>query len=434
MGTLRRIRRLAADTPARRDRQVDLLRAVAIAAVVMGHWLVVYVSDDGGLHGGSALETVPWTRPLTWLFQVMPIFFLVGGFANAASFTSHRDGGGTASSWILRRTDRLVRPTTALLGVLTVAALSARTLGADSALIGMGVWAAAIPLWFLVVYLAVVVLTPLTHALHRRYGLVVPVVLAALVGVGDAARMAWHIPYVDQGNFLFAWLAVHQAGFAWQDGRLPARRSVTLPLVLGGLAALVALTVPGPYPISMVGVNTSPPSLALLALAVAQTGLAMWLQDPVNRWLRRLRPWTVVVAVNSVIMTLFLWHMTAAVLGVLALYPTGVLPDPPAGSTAWVLLRVPWIVVLALILGVLVAVFGPIEQRSGPLPDPRAAPVVPALAGTAGVLGGLLGAASAGPGDHGVAGLPTPALVAYFAGAAVLRHARRRRSTHPPLV
>ncbi|MFD2354186.1 hypothetical protein ACFSTC_40265 [Nonomuraea ferruginea] len=43
----------------------------------------------------------------------------------------------------------------------------------------------------------------------------------------------------------------------------------------------------------------------------------------------------------------------------------------------------------------------------------------------AGVLAGLLVAAVAGPGDHGPTGLSTPGLVAYFAGAAILRHARR---------
>ncbi|TMR97213.1 acyltransferase [Nonomuraea basaltis] len=431
---MREMRRLAERTPTHRDRHVDLLRAIAITAVVAGHWLAMHVTYDGSLRGGSVLELVPWTRPLTWLFQVMPVFFLVGGYANAASLTAHRDRGGDATTWTLRRTDRLVRPTTALLAVLTGTALLARVSGADPRLIGMGVWVAGIPLWFLVAYLAVVVLTPPMHALHRRYGLAVPIVLAVLVGVGDVATLALGVPVVGQANFLFAWLSVHQLGFAWQDGRLPARWSVGLPLAFLGLAVLVVLTVVGPYPISMVGLtgeevqNTSPPTLALLALATAQTGLALSVHDPACRWLRRLRPWTVVVAVNSVVMTLFLWHMTAAVLGAMALYPTGLLPAPPPGSPTWVLLRLPWLIVLTLILGVLVMVFGPVERRAGPSPAPGAAAGAMAgvvtLLGMAGVLGGLLGVAMAGPGDHGPAGLPTMALIGYFAGAAVLRFAR----------
>ncbi|MDA0634411.1 acyltransferase [Nonomuraea sp. MCN248] len=430
MRALRRISKLAEETPAHRDRQADLLRAAAIVTVITGHWLSVYVTYDGGFEGGSVLDVAPWTRWLTWLFQVMPIFFLVGGFAGAASFTSHRSRGGTAVTWVLGRTDRLVRPTTCLLAVLAAGAVTARAAGVDPGLIGTAVWLAAIPLWFLVAYLAVVSLTPFMYGLHRRYGLYVPILLTVLVGVGDAARLSTGVSRAGYASFLLAWLAVYQLGFSWQDGRLTARRGTGPALALGGFAALVALTVAGPYPISMVAAageemqNTSPPTLALLALAAAQTGLALWVREPANRWLRRSRPWTVVVAVNSVIMTAFLWHMTAALFGVLALYPTGVLPEPPPGSPAWLAWRVPWLLVLALFLAVLVAVFGPVEQRAGPRPDPRRSPVVAACAGMAGVVAGLLAAAVGGPGDHGLTGLPVPALAAYFAGAAILRYAR----------
>lgn len=434
------MRRAAERTPAHRDRHVDLLRAVAIGAVVAGHWLAVHVTvEDGGPRGGNVLDVVPWTRPLTWLFQVMPIFFLVGGFANAASLTSYRRRGGNAVEWTLRRTDRLMRPTTTLLVVLVAGALAARAAGAGGHLAGLAVWLAGIPLWFLAAYVAVVALTPLMYAAHRRFGLAVPVVLAGLVGLGDAARWSPAVPYAGEANYLLAWLAVHQLGIAWRDGRLPARRGVALPMAGLGLLALVALTVAGPYPISMVGAatgeeiqNTAPPTLALLALAVTQTGLALLLHDAGNRWLRRRRPWTAVVAVNSVIMTVFLWHMTAVVLAVPILHAAGLLPQAVPGSPAWVLLRLPWLAVLAVILGVLVALFGRVERRTGPLPVPGGAtgplPFARTFAGVAAVLAGLLGIALAGPGEHGPAGMPTWALLGYLAGAAVLRHARRAAS------
>jgi hypothetical protein len=203
-------------------------------------------------------------------------------------------------------------------------------------------------------------------------------------------------------------------------------------MAFAGLVVLVLLTVAGPYPISMVGLageeiqNTSPPTLALLALAATQTGLALSLRGPAARWLRRPRPWTVVVAVNSVIMTLFLWHMTAAVLGALALHRTGVLVDPP-GSPAWLLMRLPWLAVLTLILGVLVLVFGPVERRAGPRPAPGAAAGavagVLAVLGLGGVLAGLLGVALTGPDAHG---WPITTLITYFTGAGILRFARWR--------
>lgn len=53
----------------------------------------------------------------------------------------------------------------------------------------MGCGFAAIPLWFLSVYLVIVALSPLMWALHRRYGAAVPLTLIVLVAAGDLARL-----------------------------------------------------------------------------------------------------------------------------------------------------------------------------------------------------------------------------------------------------
>ncbi|MGW0811724.1 acyltransferase family protein [Streptomyces viridiviolaceus] len=448
------LRELAERTPPQRERYVDLLRALAIVIVVLGHWMVIVVTGgDDGVDGFSALEVLPWGRPVTWLFQVMPVFFFVGGFANAASLTSHTRRGGGVGDWLLDRSARLVRPTTVLLVTLAASALIARPAGVDPVQVGRAVWLSAIPLWFLLVYLLMVFLTPLMHGLHRRAGLVVPLVLVALVAAGDVMRLAFDASTLQLGNYLFAWLAVHQIGFAWQDGTLPVRPGVAVPLLAGGAAAAVLLTVAGPYPVSMVDVpgtsfrNLSPPTLALLALATAQLGLVLLLRDAGERRLQRLGPWTAVIAVNSVIMTVLLWHMSAFVVVAAAVYATGLLPLPrPPGATGeWLLWKLPWLVALFAVLGVFLAVFGRVERR-GPrggdrwldpvaslsrwmpraLGRPRSRATVTAVGYAATVLG-LLGVAFAGPADHGLLGLPAGALAVFLAGAALLRTARAAR-------
>jgi hypothetical protein len=445
-GEMHRLREYAERTPPRRERYVDLLRAVAILIVVLGHWMVIVVtSGTRGVDGFSALKVLPWGRPITWLVQVMPVFFMVGGFANAASLTSRTRGGGDIGEWLLNRSARLVRPTTLLLVTLAAAALTARLAGVDPAQVGRAVWLASIPLWFVLVYLVVVCLTPLMHRLHRRTGLVVPLVLVGLVAVGDMARLAFDAAALQRGNYLFAWLAVHQIGFAWQDGTLPVRPKVALPLLVGGGAVAVLLTVVGPYPISMVDIpstrfrNLSPPTLALLALATAQLGLVLLLRDAVERRLGRLGPWMAVIAVNSVILTVLLWHMSAFVLVVAAVHPSGLfpLPQPPEDTGVWLLWKLAWLSVLFIALGILVAVFGRVETRGlrrgagasrswwtpGALlrPWPRA---VATIVGYAACVLGLLGSAAAGPADRGPLGLPTVALAVFLAGAALLRAAR----------
>ncbi|MEU9046304.1 MULTISPECIES: hypothetical protein [unclassified Kitasatospora] len=67
----------------------------AVGAVVLGHCLLTDVTYQGGyLSGCNALQYVARGRRLTLLFQVMPIVFLVGGYANAVSWRAHREDGG----------------------------------------------------------------------------------------------------------------------------------------------------------------------------------------------------------------------------------------------------------------------------------------------------------------------------------------------------
>jgi peptidoglycan/LPS O-acetylase OafA/YrhL len=445
------IQELAARTPSSRRRDLDLLRAAAIAAVVLGHWIIVTVerTSDGRLTGFSALPELPWAHALTWLFQVMPVFFLVGGAVNAISWTGSRTRGGTATRWLLDRSARLFPPVTALLLVVAAGAAVARLAGATPDVVAEAVALVILPLWFLVVYLGVTALTPLTHRLHERHGLAVPLALVAGVAVGDVLRIATGNELCAAGSFAFGWLAIHQVGYAWHDGtlRLGTRRAATLVVV--GLGILLILTGPGPYPVSMVTVpgaaiqNPSPPTLALLTLAATQLGLVALVGRQSRRWLTRPRPWAFVVAINTVVLTVYLWHLVAALVGALALDMLGLLPPSDPGTVGWWLGRVPWLVALAAVLAVLVVLLGPVETRgparrapAGAVDGRRAragaglaaalARPVPVVGAYAAAVAGLLWLTVAGEmgGLDGPFTVPTGALVLVLGSAAVLRFGR----------
>lgn len=411
--------------------------------VILGHWLVSYIDYDrrGRLTGHSALESMPWAYPLTWVFQVLPVFFMVGGYANAASLTSHRARGEEAVTWLQDRAGRLVRPTTTLLLVLVAGALIAWPVGADPTEVRMAVWTATIPLWFLLAYLVVVSLAPVSYALHRRFGAAVPLVLLGLVALGDVARLTGNSP-LAYGSYLFGWVAIHQVGYFWRDGRLPVGPLRALPLLLGGVLALVLLTVPGPYPVTMIDIggirikNSSPPTLALLATAATQLGLIMVTYHRAQAWLRRRRPWQLVVGVNSVLLTMFLWQMSAVLLVAGALSWAGVLPTPKVDTAHWWLWRLPWLVMLSLVLAVLVAIFARVETHRVHHPEARPAWVpVPlcrlltssaprlllTVGGYAAVVIGLLLNSITPRGDPERLGIPPLALAVYLAGALALR-------------
>ncbi|HWD48253.1 MAG TPA: DUF4383 domain-containing protein [Actinomycetota bacterium] len=55
----------------------------------------------------------------------------------------------------------------------------------------------------------------------------------------------------------------------------------------------------------------SPPTVCIVALTVWQLGLVMLARPRVSAWLARRGPWTAVIAVGSMAMTLYLWHLPA---------------------------------------------------------------------------------------------------------------------------
>lgn len=414
---------------------MDLLRAVSICMVVLGHWLVgTFTVTENDIAPENLLAVAPWTHPFTWLFQVMPVFFLVGGFSNAASLAAQRRKGGTVPAWLRQRALRLLRPTAVFLVVLLTARLVALSLGVDETLVAHATWAATTPLWFLVVYLAVVVVAPLAVAAHARWGPMVVAVLVAGVVVGDALRVTTGSDGSAAANYLLAWLAVHQAGIAWFDGELPRRPAGAWALVGGGLGAALLLTGLGPYGVAMVGAavppaltNTAPPTIALLAVATAQIGAVLLLRGPAERWLEHPRVWTGVVLLNSVILTVFLWHMAALVIAGLALVRTGIYPYPPVASGAWFALRLPWLAVLSVLL---VGIVGLMSRWEAPIrADPRERPSPWAVGvGVGAVLVGmtLLGVTDTRGLAPTVVGIPVVELALVGTGLAVLVRAGRR--------
>jgi len=362
---------LAAKTPESRNRYVDLLRAVSIFAVVFGHWLMAapYVSD-GAIHISSMLEHQQWTRWMTWVFQVMPVFFLVGGYSNGISWQSAQRKGQTYGAWLQVRLQRLVGPVLPLIAMWIILAAGAQAIGLRPEMVKVASQMALIPIWFLAVYVFVVVLVPITYSAWQRFGFKSFGILVLAAVVDDLLFFAADLKALGWLNYALVWLAVHQLGYAWRDGYMAGLRQ-GLMWVIGGGVVLAGLITIGPYPVSMVSVpgqeisNTLPPKISMLALGIVQCGLLLSIEAPVRRWLSRPAPWTVVVLVNSMIMTVFLWHLTASTLAIgcaLLFNDVGLLSTP--GSGAWWAIRPVWLLVYLLALLPFALGFGRFERSA----------------------------------------------------------------------
>jgi len=407
-----------------RNRYADLLRVVAIGGVVYGHWLLISVTyRDGRLSGADALDYIGWGRWVTWLFQVMPIFFLVGGYVNSRSWAAHHARGQTWTVWVRDRAMRLWWPTAVFLVAAVLAVTAATAAGASRAELAEAGWLAALQLWFLPVYLLLIALTPVMLAAHRRWGLAVPAVMAAAAALVDVCVAGPHLHVIGYANYLLVWGSIHQWGFGWQDRSLTRARWCPYALAAGGAALLAGLVVWGPFTVDMVGSgNTNPPSIALLAYAAAQVGLLLAAEPAVSRLLAGPGLWPRVRRLNASVMTIYLWHFVPVIVIAAAFYPTGVMPQPAIGTAQWWELRPAWLLLLTVVLVPLVLVLEWAEQPMLRLPagvgPPGSWSPVLLLLGLAASMVGLARLAIAGfaPDGH----LPALVLTACAVGLAAI--------------
>jgi hypothetical protein len=330
-----------------RDVVLDVARAGALAVVVLWHWAFTTIDVQAdGPHVGNPVGVVPGLWALTWVLQVMPLFFLVGGAVHAAALSS-RGGDGFVS----RRLRRLVVPALPLLAPATLVFAAATAFGHDA--LARTVVRVVSPLWFAATYSVLVAVAPTAWRAQQRWPIGTPVALAVAVAVVDAGRFlaGWDHPLYVLLSFAVVWAAVHQLGFAWASLR-GTRTGTKVAVAAGGYAALAVLVVGLGYPASMVGVageevsNMGPPDAAVVALGVGQLGLLALAAPALARFATsRLRA---VDAAASWSMTVFVWHLGAWLVAYLGVRAVGIGVPGEIGA-AWWLQRPLWVLLPALV-------------------------------------------------------------------------------------
>ncbi|QHC21261.1 acyltransferase family protein [Streptomyces sp. GS7] len=349
-------------TPVHRDRAVDGLRALALLSVPTGHWLLGGFTRgaDGALHNASPLTACGFLAPLSWLLQMLGIFFLVGGYASVLSLRRATARGDTTGAWLRGRIVRLGRPVLGVTAVWAALLPLLYSLGVPVATLRTGATLVIQPLWFVGVYVLVTALTPYCARAARRMGGWAAAPLLAAVAVVDFLRYGPYAeampPWLSLLNLLPGWMFAYQLGVSWGERRLGRRAAWTL--LLGGAALFAALLLFFHYPASMVGVpgqdrtNSHPPSLLVLALAAAQSGAAILLRDRLAALLRRPVLWAPVVMINLCAMTILCWHQTAMFSAAVPFSLAGAVPGLTVApdSPGWILARLAWLPVFAVLL------------------------------------------------------------------------------------
>ena len=412
--------------PVVRDRSIDVIRSASLVLVVLLHATMVGVTLAGGRPVfENALET-EWFAPVSWFVQMMPLFFLAGGFTGIVSWRRARARGTGSATFIAGRLQRLLAPAVAMFAVIAVSLLALTIAGMPADIVATAGFRISQPLWFLGVFTLAQALVPLLAGWHERAPRSTMGALTATVLLIDAVRFASGNDAVGYLGLAAVWILIQQLGFWDADGRIDrlTRRARAL-LAVALIAVAVLLTVAGPYPADMYA-NQDPPTLLLALLGGAQLALFSLARPMIRRLVERRRVAAVVDWISARAMTIYLWHMPMliALAGVSALAAgAGLLELPELHSTSWWITRPAWLIVAAVSVAAVSMTAARFERR------PHAAPTASGARAAAGV---ALGVGSVVL--MFVAGLSWQvAVTCALMGALAVRLASTRRGD-PPLV
>lgn len=359
---------IAQRTPADRDRAIDVIRIVSLIGVVAGHTIMATsIIDHEVFRWGNLLTTSVVFQALTWVFQIMPLFFFAGVAASVASYGSGTSWGG----WLLKRCTRLYRPVFYYLAFWAVALLILKPLlpiHVYEPVAGISTQL----LWFLGAYVLVLAAVPLLARITTLGRLVAAVAgTYALVALVDTIRINDH-SWAALGYLNFVvWLIPGMLGVAYRRGLLTT--TAALRVGLGMLAVNVALVWAGPYELSLVGIETqhiknmTPPSLLLAGHAIMMCAFAIAAAPAISRWAARPQVWRLAVIGNTGAMTLYLWHMPA-LLGMHLAFDLAGLPRYP-GQPHFLVLSVYQMTIMAALVAGLFLLLRPLENNPLPLWD-----------------------------------------------------------------
>ena len=334
-------------TPAGRDRVLDLVRIVSLLVVVTGHAVMAVVTvsgsgDDTTLRLDNLLGVLPGLQPITWVLQVLPLFFFAGAAASAIPWVREGGAGRTGGwgPWLVSRSLRLYRPLAAYVLFWAVVLLAASTVlpaGVRGPLAGVATQLA----WFLGIYVMVLACVPLLARIRTPRALVATVAgLALAVALVDAGRLGGVLPSAAGFvNFVLAWLVPATLGVGYLRGLL-ARGPVAVAVILAFVADVLLVAV-GPYEVSLVTVpgqvisNMTPPSLLVVGHSVVLCGLAVLLRPALARLAARPRAWRWIAIGNGGAMTIYLWHLPCLVVTLLVFPLVGLVAGPHDSAYAW---------------------------------------------------------------------------------------------------
>jgi len=317
------------NTSISRERFIDFLKTFGLLLLVFNSFSFLNINYSGGeyLIINNSFSSSNFSI-VTWFTVGLPIFIFSMGFTNLIAWYSNVGRDGSQWNYLADRINSLLGPVLVLIFAVSISLnvllrsnlipnyLTTTEDGIIS-LVEFTLW----PLWLVSIYMVMVMFAPLTIYLHKKYPYPTLVILVLVTIFIDIVEVPINYSYIQVFNYLFFWLAIHQLGYFYADGKIQMfKKSIyfLFSVVLYGFLYYQVFFNEkvinfANYRLNSVS-NEDPPSAYYLIASFAFLFLLISLQKFFVKLLNNRKVWLIFSHIHSNIYTIYLWHLISLVI------------------------------------------------------------------------------------------------------------------------
>ena len=312
------------NTSVSRERFIDFLKVIGLVMIIFNTFYLIRFSDS---YGEYLIYNLSFDDSLitsyTWFTAGMTLFFFSVGFTNKIAWYANVGRDGSQWKFLTDRVNALLGPVIVWISVVTlILNIYSRTYSLplfftsqDDGVVPLTefiMW----PLWLVSIYLVVVIFSPLTLFLHKTNPyLTLSMFIISTIAI-DTFDFSLAFSYLKLINYLIFWLAIHQLGYFFADGKIFSYKLsffTSLSVITFGYLFYKFNSSTDFMSLSsyrlIANSNEDPPTIYYLVASIGLSSLFLLLRNPIEKFLENNIIWNLFSFFHANIYTLFLWHM-----------------------------------------------------------------------------------------------------------------------------
>ena len=314
----------ASKTSISRERFIDFTKVIGLLFLIVNSFLFLRLEESSGELFVTNLSAESQSLiVISWFTAGMSLFFFSMGFNNLIAWYSNVGRDGSQWNYLVDRINTLLGPvlvwifsSTIVLNILSRSSNFPNYLTTSEDGIMPSIEFILWPLWLVSIYLVMVLFAPLTIFLHKKYPYATVLTLFTMTVLIDNIEFSLNFSYIKLFNYLFFWIAIHQLGYFYADGKIQevnvnVFRYLTV-FSYGYLFYQISVSNKylslASYRLSSLN-NEDPPTTLYLVASIGLISLAFTLKNLIEKMLSNQKIWLLISHIHANIYTIYLWHL-----------------------------------------------------------------------------------------------------------------------------